>query len=108
MKNVTIQIKDGAENYCLKNDYEILYDPEYEPGQVQIKGDPIWTDDTEVTINVAQDHLPSDEMEMYIFGGVDDADNTLQWIPYTEEDVTVPLAPVDGHRWVRVKFRKTA
>ncbi len=105
-KKVTIQIRDEAENYCLKDVYEILYDSNYIPGKVTIKDDPIWTDDPQVVINIQQDHLPSDELEMYVFGDIESSEYTDQWLPYSEADIPLVLSPRDGHRWIRAKFRK--
>ena len=105
-KNLTIQIRDEAENYCLKDQYEILYDPDYADGIVELKGDPIWTDDLNVTLNASLDHLPSDVIEMYVFGDIENSEYTNLWIPYNDGDIPIVLDDSDGHKWVRVKFKK--
>ncbi|SMF52656.1 hypothetical protein [Pseudobacteriovorax antillogorgiicola] len=102
-KNITIQIKDVAENFCLREEKTIIYNLDYEPAAIEIDGDPIWTESQLVTVNTRLDYLPSDTVEMYLFGGIE-GPNVSTWIPY-QESVALTLSPSEGHRWVRAKFR---
>ena len=102
-KMVTVQIKDLADNFCLKEVKTVLYDRSYDPAGVAIDGDPIWTNDLNHTVSINYDALPSDVLEIYVHGGVE-GPGTYQWIPH-QENINVRLSPSEGHRWVRVSFR---
>jgi hypothetical protein len=102
-KTVTVQIKDMAENYCMKEKLEFTVTPEYNPGRVKIAGDPLWTDDPYIQVTPEYDALPDTEVEVFVHGGVQ-GPNTEVWLPM-QKNIEVELTPYDGHRWVRVKYR---
>lgn len=104
VKNLTVQIRDEAENFCLRKDIKVTSDPTYVGEGLRIKDDKVWTDSNVVTVLPWTDGFADDVVEMYIHGDIADDDNTFQWIPFkTELDVT--LQPTDGTRWVRVQYR---
>jgi hypothetical protein len=104
VKNLTVQIRDEAENFCLREEIKVTSDPAYVGEGLRIKDDKVWTDSSVVTVLPWTDGFADDQVEMYIHGDIVDDDNTFQWIPFkTELDVT--LQPADGTRWVRVQYR---
>lgn len=104
VKKFTVQIRDEAENYCLREDLTVTSDPAYVGEGLRIKDDKVWTDSNVVTVQPWRDGFAEDQVEMYINGDILDDDNTFQWIPYKAE-LDVSLQPTDGTRWVRVQYR---
>lgn len=103
-KKFTVQIKDEAENYCLREEFTINYDATYQAEGISLKDKIIWSDNSDVTVLPRVDHFPSDSVEMFIHGDIEAGVHTFQWIPFREE-VTVKLSPINGHRWVRVQYK---
>lgn len=103
-KNLTVQIRDEAENYCLRQDITVESDPAYVGEGLRIKDDKVWSDSNVITVLPWKDGFADDQVEMYIHGDIIDDDNTFQWIPYKPE-LVVNLQPTDGTRWVRVQYR---
>ncbi|WP_141734752.1 hypothetical protein [Oligoflexus tunisiensis] len=104
VKNLTVQIRDEAENFCLREEIKVTSDPAYVGEGLRIKDDKVWSDSNQVTVLPWIDGFDDDQVEMYIHGDIVDDDNTFQWIPIQSE-LTVTLLPADGTRWVRVQYR---
>ncbi|HYX35236.1 MAG TPA: hypothetical protein VE954_19240 [Oligoflexus sp.] len=104
VKNLTVQIRDEAENYCLRQDIKVTSDPNYIGEGIRIKDDKAWSDSNQVTVLPWVDGFADDQVEMYVHGDILDDDNTFQWIAYKPE-LDVTLQPADGTRWVRVQYR---
>jgi hypothetical protein len=104
VKTLTVQIRDEAENYCLREDIQVNSDPAYVGEGLRIKDDKVWSDSNQVTVLPWTDGFKDDQVEMYIHGDILDDDNTFQWIPFKSE-LEVSLQPTDGTRWVRVQYR---
>ena len=104
IKYIEVKVRDLAGNYCPKTEFEIEIDKETEWYDSQIVGDPVWTDEGIITIQNTFPYLSSDTPEMRIYGGVKESDQTFEWVPYQEE-IEVELEPLNGHRFVFVKFR---
>jgi hypothetical protein len=104
VKNLTVQIRDEAENFCLRQDIKVTSDPAYVGEGLRIKDDKVWSDSNVVTVLPWTDGFADDVVEMYIHGDIADDDNTFQWIPFKKE-LDVTLQPTDGTRWVRVQYR---
>lgn len=103
-----IEMRDIAENECSvveNEEIEIIYDPSYERAQLKIVGDLLHTKDENIQIEAKIDHLPSQELEMHIFGDVN-GDNTHKWIAYSENITNIKLKNGKGNRWIGVKFRE--
>ncbi len=103
-KKFTIQIRDAAENYCLREDVKVISDPSYVSEGINVKDSRTWSDSNEVIVQPWIDHFADDTIEMYVHGDINADENTFQWIPWKPE-LTVNLQPSDGNRWVRVQFR---
>jgi len=104
VKNLTVQIKDAAENYCLREDFKVNSNPAFVGEGIFIKNNKTWTDVDQITVQPWIDHFADDTIEMYIHGDVVADSTTFRWIPWSPE-VLVTLQPADGNRWVRVQFR---
>jgi hypothetical protein len=103
-KKFTVQIRDEADNYCLKQEFVVPFEREYEPEAVAIKGGALWTDNNVVTILPRIDSFADDTVEMLVHGDIVDDASTFEWVPYQPE-TQVTLTPNNGHRWIRVQFR---
>lgn len=102
--HVTVKLRDIAGNFCPEKSFDLTYDPNHEAQNIKIKDDALWTDNSVVTVLPHADYLPSDTVEMYIYGEVVSDSHTMQWLPYSSS-TTVQLNPVDGNRYVKVKYR---
>lgn len=100
----SMQVRDIAENYCPTTTFNITFDPNHTAESIQIANHLLWSDDPIVTAEPMIDHVGSDTVEMYLHGDIQPSAKTFQWIPY-EPSVQVQLSPVDGNRFVRVKYR---
>ncbi len=103
-KKFTIQIRDEAENYCARQEFSVDFNPSYQAEGIAIKDQALWSEADEITVLPRVDHFPSDQVEMYIHGDIEADSGTFVWLPYSET-AKVKLAPINGHRWVRVQFR---
>jgi len=104
IKNLTVQIRDEAENYCLREEITVNSSPSYVGEGLRIKDDKAWSDSNIVTVLPWIDGFADDVVEMYIHGDIVDDENTFQWMPFKSE-LDVNLQPSDGTRWVRVQYR---
>lgn len=104
VKNLTVQIRDEAENYCAPQTIQVTSDPDYVGEGIRIKDRLIWTDTDQLVVEPWTDHFDDDTIEMFIHGDVVSDSNTFQWVPFRSE-LTVTLTPTDGTRWVRVQYR---
>ncbi len=103
-KKFTVQLRDEAENYCLKQEFKITYDPTYQAEGISVKDQALWSDAQVVTVQPRIDHFESDQVLMYIHGDIVQEEGTFAWIPYAPE-IQVRLAPINGHRWIRVQYK---
>ncbi|MFW7379880.1 MAG: hypothetical protein ACOH5I_13795 [Oligoflexus sp.] len=103
-KRVYFQIRDIAGNFCLEDEMEFHYDPDYNPAKVQIISHQYWTDEEEVQVYLEYPHFADKNVEVLFFGDVI-GENVGTWLPLTES-YTVRLNPNNGTRWVRVRFRE--
>lgn len=103
-KKLTVQIRDEAENYCLREDLKIVSDPNYVSEGIQVKDKQSWSESSQVNLEAWTDHFSDDSIEMYVHGDIIADDNSFRWIPF-KPDLSVQLQESDGNRWVRIQFR---
>lgn len=104
LKNIIVSMKDKASHSCPDLPLQLTWDLSYEPYSVKIKGDLLWSDELNVMAVLKYDRLPSEEIEMYISGGISAGEKIETWIPFQEE-LDIRLSPVDGNRFVYAQFR---
>jgi hypothetical protein len=107
LKEITVHVRDIAQNHCSPMKHRIDVNPSYTSEEVIINEGDLWTDDRVVSLQLLYDHLPGDDVEMYISGDIDATDKTFEWVPY-EPELTVHLRLVEGNRFVRARFRRGA
>lgn len=103
-KTLTVTIRDVAENYCPPLTLNVTVDPEYLPYSVTIDHPRLWIDSYDISVSIRYDSFESENIEMFIDGGVDPGPYTFQWIPY-RKDLDLKLSPFEGNRFVFVHFR---
>lgn len=104
-REVTFQIRDIAENYCLKEKITFVYDPVYNPASIELDSlTPYFSNTETVNIKLRYDALPEDNIEMYLYGNIE-GNNVETWIPFSET-AAVKLKAYEGYRFIRVKFRE--
>ncbi len=103
-KHLTVQIRDGAENYCLRREVSILQDPTYQSAGVQLDKGALWTDSDWIQAAVHIDHFATDKVEVFFYGDLEESDEARKWLPL-RESYRLQLSPQNGHRWVRAQFK---
>lgn len=103
-KEVTVSIKDIAENYCDSITQNITIDPNYLFYGLSLSNDAVVTDQETITLTTHFDHFEHITTEMYISGHVSTDGQTFQWIPYAKT-IDIPLLPSSGHRMVNISYR---
>jgi hypothetical protein len=99
-----VKLRDIAGNFCPDKTFQVTVDPTHLAEGIEVTDHALWTDNPIINVTPLLDHVSSDVAEMYIHGNVQPDSKTFQWIPF-ENSVDVQLTPVDGHRFVRAKYR---
>lgn len=101
---IRIQVRDIASNYCPEKTFTVTYDEDHSSTGITVKNSKLWTDSNTITVEPQLDYIPSDTVEMYLHGNIEIRANTFAWVAYDPE-TDVELTPVNGNRYVRVKYR---
>ena len=104
VKNISVQVRDAAANYCETKRLAITVDPNYQPASLEIKDEPFWVLTQSITLVPHFDHLPSDSMEMFISGDIEPDSNTDAWVSY-QSPLDLTLKGGSGPRYIRIKYR---
>ena len=102
-KKLTVMVRDEAENYCPRKNLEITVDPNHQPINIRLAGEPYYTLDPTVTVIPYFEAFSDEPVEMLLEGGIVESENSFQWIPMGSVDVT--LEEPAGNRFVYVTYR---
>ena len=94
---------DLAGNYCLLDTKTITIDKNYNPIAVEILGDPKYTTDKDLVLNLRLDSFDKDNYLIYISGQVLDTPDTHEWIPF-KDTIAVTLDGSTGNKNIYYKI----
>lgn len=103
-KEFRVAVRDQSHNFCDFFDFKITYDREYITKSIHIKDTPIWVGEREQVLVVQYDHLPEDDLQIWIEGEVRETEYTHQWVPWQNE-VPIVLDTNEGTTVVRIRFK---
>ena len=108
-----LEMTDIAGNPCPQNyEFELYYEEEdSRPSTLSINNGAFWTDSKNVILEIWHPELTRKrELEMSIFRGVAEAENTNTWIPYNEDPIAIELSDKTSNlgesKSVWIKFRE--
>lgn len=102
-KTIRITLSDSAGNTCLSESYTVTVDPSHNPIGISITGNPIYTFEQQIELNLRIDTFELEAYQVHLSGGIMDQAEVGNWVPY-QEKITVNLAPEEGNRFVYMKI----
>ena len=101
-KKVTVFIRDSAENYCLRKNFQIVVNP-HAPNSSLIPAENVaFTMNQTLNLRLSVPDFPEANLEMMLAGAVDDA--VKKWQPYSSQ-FRVELTPGPGEKTIEAYVR---
>lgn len=101
-KKITVLVRDPADNFCLRKNMVLSVDPNAKEASLRVAGNPAFTLESEVDLELNINDFPDAPLEMSLSGAL--ANRQTQWQPFQPKFKTI-LSPGEGEKVVTVNVR---